>query len=122
MTQNHVQDLIELDMKLVRKLLQYIFRSPGVIKVGFGLEGDLLALASALGSEGGGCISLLRSALDIRLLYKKVLQLGANIPCVTSGSLSGHSANYESEFYYIILMFGTCRVCAWALLCMDVNV
>jgi 3'-5' exonuclease len=81
--------MLKLNKKLVKDCMQTMFRRWETLKVGFGLEGDLKAVSAAIGMEGGGCIALLRSAVELRHLHRSLLRLGAPVPLTTGQSLSG---------------------------------
>jgi hypothetical protein len=84
-----MQDVQLLDTKLTRPLLQALFRDSDLVKVGFGLEGDLKAIAAALGNEGGGCIAAVRSHVDVAGLHRHLLHSGYSVPRTSGPSLSG---------------------------------
>ena len=69
--------------------LQTLFRRFDAVKIGFGLEGDLRAVSTAIGHEGGGCIARTHAALDLRYIHKGLQKLGAAVPFVTGQGLSG---------------------------------
>lgn len=54
----------------LRRLLQKIFRDKGMLKVGYGLVMDLRAIATGLGGEGAGCVSVVDPFIDIGSLHR----------------------------------------------------
>lgn len=86
----YLLDLVCLNGQRVRKLLQLVFRRAGTVKVGFAMEGDLLAIATALGHEGGGCVAKVTPQVDISMVYKHLLRSRVQgLPSRTGNSLSG---------------------------------
>lgn len=81
--------MLALDQTLLKDLLQALLRRSSIVKIGFGVIPDLLAMSAALGVEGGGCVSRTNSLVDIRLLYRGLQSLGALVPEVSGNSLSG---------------------------------
>lgn len=72
----------------VRRLLQSVFRDPSVVVVGFGIEGDLRAIAAALGGEGAGCIAVMQAYVSIAAIHKHLLRRGKPVPGTAGSSLS----------------------------------
>lgn len=85
--------MIALDEHSLKQLLQALMRRWATVKIGFGVVTDLLAVASALGSEGGGCVARVNSLVDVRLLYRGLQSLGAPVPPTTGNGLSGAASN-----------------------------
>ena len=55
-----------------------VFRTHTVLQVGYGLLMDLKAIATAIGGEGVGCVSVVQPYIDVKTLHR---QLSAgNIP------------------------------------------
>ena len=48
---------------------------PGNLQVGFGLKGDLWAIAQAL-PDGANCIAVVQPALEVKLLHAHLLRRG----------------------------------------------
>ena len=67
--------MIALPLEKVRIMLQTLFRAGTILKVGYGLGGDLAAIARRLGSDGGACVAIVSPAIDVgvvhRLLYRR---------------------------------------------------
>ena len=72
-----------------RQTLQALLRSQSTVKVGYGVEGDLRAVANALGTEGGGCIARAEPIVDIGVLHKHLMLNGAPAPRADGTGLSG---------------------------------
>lgn len=81
--------MIALDAHLLKDLLQAMLRRWATVKIGFGVISDLLAMAAALGKEGGGCVARANSLVDMRLLYRGLQSLGATLPAISGNGLSG---------------------------------
>lgn len=78
-----------MDHHSLKQLLQGLMRRWATLKIGFGVVADLLAVAAALGSEGGGCVARVNSLVDVRLLHRGLQSLGAPVPATTGNGLSG---------------------------------
>lgn len=67
--------MLALPLPEVGALLQSLFRARGALKVGYGLAGDLAAVAQRLGGGGGACVAVVSPALDVgsvqRALYRR---------------------------------------------------
>lgn len=81
--------MIALDGHFLKDLLQALMRRWATVKIGFGVIPDLLAVAAALGQQGGGCVSRVNTIVDVRLLYRGLQSLGACMAATTGNSLSG---------------------------------
>jgi hypothetical protein len=75
--------------RALRQMLQQLFRAKRTLKVGFGLEGDLGAIAAALGHEGGGCVARVASYIDVRQLHTHLRHTGAPVTSASGIGLSG---------------------------------
>ena len=73
----------------LRRRLQQLFRSESTILLGFGLEGDLRAIAGALGNEGGGCVSRVRGYVDVQQLHSHLRHSGAPVAAAAGTGLAG---------------------------------
>lgn len=70
-----LQDLQALDPDTLCSLLQPLFRSKSILKIGYALGGDLSAVARALGPRGTACTAVLSAVIDIGALHRALRQL-----------------------------------------------
>lgn len=80
-----------------RQTLQALLRSQSTVKVGYGIEGDLRAIANALGTEGGGCIARAGPIVDMGVLHKHLTLNGAAAPRADGTGLSGTSVKIDNR-------------------------
>ena len=89
----------EATRRQLRILLQELFRSTDTVKLGFGLEGDLSAIARALGTEGGGCVARVNMYIDVKQLHAYLRHAGTPVPSASGAGLTGalpmRSAHYS---------------------------
>ena len=92
-----MQDLLQLctldgGRQAVTAVLQQLVRDADVVKLTFGMEGDLRALSTALQSEcGGSAFDHVSSHVDVRLLHAYLRQHGARLRPLAGNGLSGAS-------------------------------
>jgi len=65
-------DLLALSQESAKVFLQTLFRSPTVLKVGYGFAGDLNAIGVALGPLGGSCVAVVQPVVDLRVLMRRL--------------------------------------------------
>jgi hypothetical protein len=73
----------------LRRLLQALFRATDIVKLGYGVESDLRAIAAAIGGEGAGCIARVNLVVDLGILHKHLWLSGANVPRADGTGLAG---------------------------------
>ncbi|CAL5220190.1 g2162 [Coccomyxa viridis] len=65
-------DFQEVGAPACKDLLQRLFRDKAILKVGFGILMDLKAVATAIGGEGAGCVSVVQPYIDIKTLHRQL--------------------------------------------------
>ena len=64
----NLQDMLALPAASCKTLLQQLFRSKSILKVGYALANDLRAISTALGPLGAGCIAEVQPCIDLHKL------------------------------------------------------